>query len=171
MDETDIATTAEAYEAAVLPRRVELHTRADAGSADRTEDCLTARPVARKSAAEWAYERLVLYIRDFEADLDNAHEVAMGFTGSQAGVMRIEGMGFFDPDILTFYGSDPQGGRSQLVQHVSQLNVMLRALPQTGRGRGAAPHRLPARPAARGGDPRRAAGSDIIARRIKPMEA
>ena len=44
--------------------------------------------------------------------------------------MRIEGMGYFDPDIVTFYGSDPSGARTQLVQHVTQLNVMLRAVPK-----------------------------------------
>ena len=36
----------------------------------------------------------------------------------------------FDPDIITFYGQDQMGMRTQLVQHVSQLNVMLRALPK-----------------------------------------
>ncbi len=51
----------------------------------------------------------------------------MGFTGSSAGVLRIEGVGYFDPDMLTFYGQDETGTRMQLVQHVTQLNVMLRA--------------------------------------------
>ena len=73
---------------------------------------------------------MILYIQNFEEQLDNEHEVAMGFTGGDAGVLKIEGMGFFDPDIVTFYGSDPAGGKTQLVQHVSQLNVMLRALPK-----------------------------------------
>ncbi|SMH48097.1 hypothetical protein SAMN05661107_1953 [Maritimibacter sp. HL-12] len=81
-----------------------------------------------KSPAEWAYERLILYIQNFEEQLDNAHEVAMGFTGGDAGVLRIEGIGFFDPDIVTFYGTDTTGAKTQLIQHVSQLNVMLRAL-------------------------------------------
>lgn len=54
----------------------------------------------------------------------------MGFAGGEAGVIRIEGMGYFDPDIITFYGSDPTGAKTQLVQHVSQLSVMLRALPK-----------------------------------------
>ena len=54
----------------------------------------------------------------------------MGFTGGDVGVLRIEGMGFFAPDILTFYGSDESGSNTQLVQHVSQLNVMLSALPK-----------------------------------------
>jgi hypothetical protein len=71
----------------------------------------------------------VLYIRNFESQLDNDQEVAMGFTGSDAGVIRIEGMGYFDPDILTFYGTDEAGTKTQLVQHVSQLNVMLSAMP------------------------------------------
>jgi hypothetical protein len=54
----------------------------------------------------------------------------MGFTGGDVGVLRIEGMGYFDPDIVTFYGTDGSGSRTQLIQHVSQLNVMLRALPK-----------------------------------------
>ncbi|MEO0866592.1 MAG: DUF6173 family protein, partial [Pseudomonadota bacterium] len=62
--------------------------------------------------------------------LDNEHEIAMGFTGAEAGIMRIEGVGFFDPDIVTFYGSDPAGTKTQLIQHVTQLNVILRALPK-----------------------------------------
>ena len=96
------------------------------------------KPLEEKSEAEWAYERIILYIQSFEEQLDAEHEVAMGFTGSDSGVMRIEGMGFFGPDILTFYGSDDQGIKTQMIQHVSQLNVTLRALP-----------RLPDRPAQR----------------------
>lgn len=91
---------------------------------------LAEKPIEDKSPAEWAYERIILYIQNFEEQLDNEHEVAMGFTGTDAGVLRIEGIGYFDPDIVTFYGTDESGARTQLVQHVSQLNVMLRALPR-----------------------------------------
>jgi hypothetical protein len=91
---------------------------------------VTDKPFAEKSAAEWAYERLILYIQNFEEQLDNEHEVAMGFTGGDAGVLRIEGIGYFDPDIVTFYGSESDGTKTQLIQHVSQLNVMLRATPR-----------------------------------------
>ncbi len=83
-----------------------------------------------KSPARWAYERLVHYIRSFEAQLDSNEEVAMGFAGSDAGVLRIEGLGYFDPDILTFYGRDDEGMKTQLIQHVTQLSVMLRAVPK-----------------------------------------
>lgn len=87
-----------------------------------------AEKAEEKSPAQWAYERVILYIKNFEEQLDTEHEVAMGFTGGDAGVLRIEGIGWFAPDILTFYGEDDEGSRTQLIQHVSQLNVLLRAL-------------------------------------------
>lgn len=125
----EIETSAEAEEDAALPRRYEANAKEGVQSA-LPAAVTGAKPVKQKSAAEWAYERLILYIQNFEQQLDEEHEVAMGFTGGDAGVLRIEGMGFFDPDMVTFYGSDEVGAKTQLVQHVSQLNVMLRALPK-----------------------------------------
>ena len=58
------------------------------------------------------------------------------------GVMRIEGMGVYDPDIVTFYGSDPAGARTQLIQHVSQLSVILRALPKAAKEENSPPRRI-----------------------------
>lgn len=127
---TDISTTAEAYESTAMPRRHEAHADPDAAPCTPLPNGVTDKPMSRKSPAEWAYERLILYIQTFEEQLDSDHEVAIGLTGSDVGVLRIEGMGFFDPDILTFYGTDPLGGKAQLIQHVSQLNVTLRAMPK-----------------------------------------
>lgn len=125
----EISTTAEAAEGAALPRCHEVHSDPKT-AATAVPDNVAKKPVEQKSPAQWAYERLILYIQNFEKTLDNEHEVAMGFTGAEAGVIRIEGMGYFDPDIVTFYGSDPAGAKTQLVQHIGQLNVMLRALPK-----------------------------------------
>ena len=86
--------------------------------------------MAEKSPAEWAHDRLVMYIRNFESQLDSNQEIAMGFAGSDAGVVSIEGLGYYDPDILTFYGRDEEGMKTQLVQHVTQLSVILRAVPK-----------------------------------------
>lgn len=91
---------------------------------------LARQPVEEKSPAQWAYERLILYIKNFEEQLDDKQEVAMGFAGGDAGVLRIEGIGYFSPDVVTFYGRDEEGVRTQLIQHVTQLNVMLRAMPK-----------------------------------------
>lgn len=126
----EIRTTAEASEANAIPRVHEVHADPEAPVRISAVPDGLKRPVEGKSPAQWAYERLILYIRNFEEQLDGSHEVAMGFTGGDAGVLRIEGMGYFDPDIVTFYGSDAQGTKTQLIQHVSQLSVMLRALPK-----------------------------------------
>ena len=91
---------------------------------------VAAKPAEQKSPSQWAYERLVLYIQKFEETLDTDHEVGMGFAGSDAGMIHIQGMGYFAPDMITFYGVDPAGAKTQLVQHVSQLNVMLKAAPK-----------------------------------------
>ncbi|MGC1504171.1 MAG: DUF6173 family protein [Sulfitobacter sp.] len=134
--DNQIKTAAEAVESDALPRCHEVHSNPDQpkASSENLPKSVKAEPIAQKSVAQWAYERTVLYLKNFEEQLDNEHEIAMGFTGGDAGVLRIEGMGYFDPDIVTFYGSDPAGGRTQLVQHVSQLNVMLRALPKAVKG-------------------------------------
>lgn len=127
-----INTAAEAAEADAMPRLHEVHS--DPARPNAAQQAIpkgmTNTPAARKSPAQWAYERVVLYLKNFEEQLDGDHEVAMGFAGGDAGVLRIEGMGYFDPDVITFYGVDNAGARMQLVQHVSQLNVALRALPK-----------------------------------------
>ena len=124
-----IMTSAEVAESAALPRCHEVHTDPDRpNAATGAPAALSQKPVEEKSPAQWAYERLILYIQNFEKTLDSEQEIAMGFTGGDVGILRIEGMGFFDPDIVTFYGSDLAGGKTQLVQHVSQLNVLLRAV-------------------------------------------
>lgn len=93
-------------------------------------EVMAKRSLADKSAAEWAYERLLLYIQRFEQGLDASQEVAMGFTGGAGGVLQIEGVGFYDPDLVTFYGRDEDGLKTQMIQHVTQLNVILRAVPK-----------------------------------------
>jgi len=129
----EILTSVEVMENAILPDARAVHC--DPGAPKTPEQVplpkeLAKKPVDQKSPAEWAYERIILYIKNFEEQLDAEHEVAMGFTGTDAGVMRIEGMGFFAPDIITYYGADSDGIKSQLIQHVSQVSVTLRALPK-----------------------------------------
>ncbi|WP_371155228.1 hypothetical protein [Jannaschia sp. 2305UL9-9] len=126
---TEIQTSAEAMEAAALPRAAELR----AGGCDPTPaipKSVAKRSPATKSPAEWAYQRIVLYLKAFEETLEDGQEVAMGFTGGAAGVLRIEGIGFSAPDLVTFSGRDTHGQRCQQLQHVSQINVILRAVPR-----------------------------------------
>lgn len=120
--------TADAMENAALPEAYMLNvaegSEGETGAAERHSD------PAAKTPAEWAFDRIALYIEDFEKRLNPDEEVAMGFAGSDAGSLRIDGMGYFAPDLITFYGHGPDGKPVQLVQHVSQLNVMLVAEPK-----------------------------------------
>ncbi len=125
---TEIKTTAEALENAAL--RGAVMTNGEAMEHQPMPHGFGIPPAPPKSEAQWAYERLILYIQNFESQLDNEHEVGMGLAGADVGTLLIQGIGFFAPDLVTFYGEDEDGGRMQLIQHVSQLNVMLVASPK-----------------------------------------
>ena len=125
-----IETSADAMENSAIPKMHEVHTKGGRHmSADDMPKAMK-QPSAQKSPAQWAYERIIMYIKKFEETLDNDQEVGLGFAGGDTGVINIEGLGFFDPDIITYFGTNPQGAKTQLIQHVSQLNVMLVASPK-----------------------------------------
>jgi len=126
-----IDTSAELLENDILPKSSEVHT--DPNAAKVTDGALPkalSEPAAKKSPAQWAYERIIMYIQNFEKQLDNDHEVGLGLAGGNTGVIRIEGLGYYDPDIVTYYGVNEAGAKTQLIQHVSQLNVSLVASPK-----------------------------------------
>ncbi len=138
-----IATSAEALENDAIPRARVAHCDPDAPETCEQRplpEAVTRKAQSQKSPAEWAYERIILYIQNFEEQLDSDHEVGMGFTGGDVGNIRIQSVGFFAPDLITFYGADGSGAKTQLVQHVSQLNVMLRAARKPDEA--AAPNRI-----------------------------
>ncbi|MDF1871065.1 DUF6173 family protein [Vannielia sp.] len=135
-DGTEVRTTAEALENNALERlsqrRRAVHTDPEAPASAEQKPLPEAMcGDEEKSPAEWAYERLILYIQNFEEQLDPDEEVAMGMmTDGGAGLLKIEGIGFFAPDLISFYGRGVNGHRTQLVQHVTQLNVTFHALPK-----------------------------------------
>ncbi len=97
------------------------------------EDCeaLARGLPQRASPAEWAFARLSRMIEDFESKLDKDQEVGCTFVGLPgAGSMRIEDIGYWAPDLLLFYGKTSQGRPERLVQHYTQLNVLLVAEPK-----------------------------------------
>ena len=86
-----------------------------------------------KNPAKWAHERLVGYIQSFEAALDDEHEIGARLVSFGATVVfHIEDIGYHGPDIITFRGIDTDGRRVQLVQHVTQLSVLLIAMEKIG---------------------------------------
>jgi hypothetical protein len=84
------------------------------------------------SPAESAYTRMVDYIKDFESELDSQHEVGARLVSFGGFEFHIEDMGYYGPDIISFSGVNLKGEPVQLVQHISQLNVLLMALKKRG---------------------------------------
>ena len=82
----DWVKTAEAVEADALPRVQEVH--ADSAKPNAGNNAVPSGfakiPVQNKSQAQWAYERLIICLKNFEDQLDNEHEAAMGFAGGDA---------------------------------------------------------------------------------------
>ena len=127
----EIDTSAELLENDILPQCGEIHTDPDTAPVDSVGLSKALKQAAgKKSPAQWAYERVIMYIQNFEKQLDNDHEVGLGLTSGNTGVIRIEGLGYYDPDIITYYGVNGSGVKTQLIQHVSQLNVSLVASPK-----------------------------------------
>ena len=81
--------------------------------------------------AEWAFVRLTRLIKEFESRLDADDEVGVRGVGLPGdGVLMIHDLGYWGPDLLLFFGRDPEGRPVNLVQHVSRLNVVLSARPK-----------------------------------------
>jgi hypothetical protein len=87
--------------------------------------------VPPERAAEAMFQRIVAYIREFEANLDREHEIGARMVSFGDTVQfHIVDMGYWNPDIVTFDGLDEGGRRMKLIQNVSQLNVLLVAMPK-----------------------------------------
>ncbi len=81
--------------------------------------------------AEWMYERITRQIIEFEKGLTSDEELGGRFVAApREGIMHIEDIGFWGPDLLIFYGTDGNGRPVQLLQHYSQLTILLCAVPK-----------------------------------------
>ena len=79
--------------------------------------------------ARLIYKQLSEYIRDFERELDEEHEIGARLVSFGSTItFHIENVRYYDPYIITFYGINDNGEKVQLIQHTSQLNVLLVAM-------------------------------------------
>ena len=86
----------------------------------------------RLNPAEWTYKRLVSQITEFEAKLSSHEEIGGRFvTAPHMGTIHIIDIGYWNPDMLIFHAEDADGKPMQLIQHHSQLSLLLIALPKT----------------------------------------
>ena len=83
----------------------------------------------RDNPAEWAFVRLSKMIEEFEANLDKDEEIGARVVGLPGdGTMQIMDVGFWGPDLILFFGRNADGKPVRLIQHYTQINVVLAAI-------------------------------------------
>lgn len=70
-------------------------------------------------------------IQAYDETLDEAHEVGIRLVSSgQTLTFHFGGMGYADPSLISFTGETDAGEPLELIQHVSQINLLLTTLPR-----------------------------------------
>ena len=72
------------------------------------------------------YRRLVEWINDFHRELEDEYEVGGQLVsfGSEI-TFSFTDLTYWNPSLIGFYGTKPDGSPVKLIQHVSQINVLL----------------------------------------------
>ena len=82
--------------------------------------------LSETNPARWTYQNLVECINNLEKSFDDQHEIGARLVAFGSSVtFHLQDMNYYDPNIINFYGKNEEGEALQLIQHVSQLSVML----------------------------------------------
>jgi len=77
------------------------------------------------------YKRLVDWIKNFDANLDQTHEVGVRLVNfGQTVTFHLEDMSYWNPSLISFTGRKEDGQPVELIQHVSQISILLTSLPR-----------------------------------------
>lgn len=82
-------------------------------------------PVNQNFASEF-HRRLIEWINDFHRSLDDEFEVgAKLVTFGQSITFHIEDISYWNPSLISFKGQTEDGDPVELIQHVSQISILL----------------------------------------------
>lgn len=95
----------------------------------QAESALLRTAADGKEEAEKLYETLVRVLYEFERNLPQNLQAGGNLASfGQSVVFQIENIGYCNPSLIRFCGALPNGSPIELVQHVSQLNILLVAV-------------------------------------------
>jgi hypothetical protein len=81
--------------------------------------------------AAWMHERIVHQILEFEKNLGPDHEIGGRFVeGPSNEPLHIQNVASWGPDMIMFVGQFPDGRKFELLQHYSQVSMLLVAVPK-----------------------------------------
>lgn len=82
-------------------------------------------PVNPNTASEF-HRRLINWINDFHKTLDEEHEAGARLVNfGQSITFHIENIGYWNPSLISFIGKTEDGDPVELIQHISQISILL----------------------------------------------
>jgi hypothetical protein len=85
-----------------------------------------------QNLADAFHKRLIDYIVNFEKDLKPDEEVgARLISFGETMIIHIDDLGYWNPSLICFYGRDNSNREVQLIQHVTQISILLIKVPRT----------------------------------------
>ncbi|GED72874.1 hypothetical protein BRE01_65760 [Brevibacillus reuszeri] len=107
---------------------INLPTSTSPNTLETKEPPVFEMPADPNLASEF-HKRLIHMIAEFESSLDEHHEVGIRLVSfGQNVTLRVEGIGYFDPSLIRFFGTAEGGASMELIQHVSQISFLLMAV-------------------------------------------
>ncbi len=86
----------------------------------------TASRSADENLAGTFYRRLLQWVSDFDQSLDEEHGVGVrSVTSGQTMVFHLSGISYCNPALMRFVGATDEGEPVEMIQHVSQINMVL----------------------------------------------
>ncbi len=95
-----------------------------------TQPSLTPPPLyTNPNLASEFYYRLINWINDFHKNLDQEEEVGARLVSfGQTLTFHIEDISYWNPSLICFKGKNTNGDPVELIQHVSQISILLVAM-------------------------------------------
>ncbi|CDZ93502.1 DUF6173 family protein [Pseudomonas saudiphocaensis] len=86
-------------------------------------------PPKDHNLADEFHRRLINWINEFHKSLDEEHEVGARLVNfGQAITFHVEDIGYWNPSLISFQGRNELGEPVELIQHVSQISILLVAM-------------------------------------------
>lgn len=90
-------------------------------------------PDSTLNPAKWMHERIVKSIVQFESRLSETEEIGARLVNfGSRDIIMIDDVGYWGPDLVIFYGKNVDGHPVELLQHVTQISVLLVAIKKQG---------------------------------------
>ncbi|MDO8804808.1 MAG: DUF6173 family protein [Elusimicrobiota bacterium] len=89
-----------------------------------------APPINPDFASEF-YSRLTKWIGDFDKELEPQYEVGLRLVNfGQTFTFHLESIGYWNPSLISFHGTTDKGEPVELIQHVTQISILLMKVPR-----------------------------------------